>query len=1008
MTDRVPNFGPTGQVVYERSYARTKPDGTKENWFETTDRVIKGNLGLVYGSPETWGAFAKSEYSALKAMMDDFKVIPAGRHLWASGVPGRQFLFNPVVGDSLVLTRQGNQKIKDLVGQTIDVLSMSDEVNVSEKQWRSVGTWRPATFINSGEQETYKVIFESGREVVSTAEHVWYATDSRRKLTTLELEGHSVPVMYSPRPEEDADYWVGVMRGIIFGDGSVGSNEKAYIRIHADEKLELLNIFEKFGHRVAIHSDGVGYVGRLPKEWKTTMPSLEDSASTWRGFFVGWFAADGCVDARGVSNLHNKSKDVLEYAIQGFELAGISTGNVKLSRELNPYNGEIAHLYCIGINRFSLTEQDFIQESKRSRFGAVAVHNKTKKDKVISVVTTGLTEPVYCCLEPATKSWTVNGVLTGNCHVSHWNEKITDHFDFSFMRLMEGGGVGTNYSTKYIDRYPAPKRELKVHIVCDPAHPDYQKMFDAGIISTQFSHEWAGAFAVGDSREGWSDAMCDLIDTYFLDDVKHYDRVYNVTGVREEGRPLVSFGGTASGPMPLAIMLQEIAEIVNKRAAFGQQLTPIDMMEIDHSLAMCVVSGGNRRSARMAMVAWDDPYIMEFINCKTDSGKHWTTNISVAIDDDFIKLINSDRFPDNSWNKRALEVYEAAIKGMITNGEPGFWNYSLANHGELAEIVCTNPCGEIGLREWEACILGHINLDAFAPTQFGQEHDFEGMVEAHKLMTRFLIRASFGDKADPKQQDMVNRNRRIGVGHFGVAGFLAKLGIRYSDAPKGKFFPQLLRELYQVVKDESADYAFKLRIPAPVANTTMAPTGSIAKLVGATEGAQPPYAKRYKRRVQFSTINAPEQIQKHIDEGYEVEDSVYSANTKVVSFIVKEKLVDEVEKLGYDADFMVQSQDELSLEEMLSFQEMYQINYVDNAISYTANIPEDKYTVEELKQVIKPFLTTLKGTTIMVDGTRPQAPYLRLTKEEYDSLSGPKSIEDSTDEECASGACPIR
>jgi adenosylcobalamin-dependent ribonucleoside-triphosphate reductase len=356
----------------------------------------------------------------------------------------------------------------------------------------------------------------------------------------------------------------------------------------------------------------------------------------------------------------------------------------------------------------------------------------------------------------------------------------------------------------------------------------------------------------------------------------------------------------------------------------------------------------------------------------------------------------------------AEHVYQAAILGMLTNGEPGFWNYSLANHGELAEIVCTNPCGEIGLREWEACILGHINMDAFAPTPNRSQIDYEGMFKAHRLMTRFLIRASFGDKADPKQRDMVNMNRRIGVGHFGVTGFLAKLGIRYSEAPQQEFFPALLRDLYEAVKDEATDYSFRLRIPAPVANTTMAPTGSVAKLVGATEGAQPPYAKWYFRRIQFSTINAAEQIQRHIDEGYDVEDSVYSANTKVIKYTVKEKLLEEVEALGLDAAYVVQSQDELSLEEMLSFQEMYQTNYVDNAISYTANIPENKYSVEELAEIIKPFLPKLKGTTIMVDGTRPQSPYSRISKEEYLSLTGPKIIEDSVDESCSTGSCPIR
>lgn len=683
-----PNFGPTGQVVFERSYSRTKPDGSKEDWFETTDRVIKGNLGLVYGTPDTWNDTVKLEYDMLKSMMDNFQVVPAGRHLWASGVPGRQFLFN--------------------------------------------------------------------------------------------------------------------------------------------------------------------------------------------------------------------------------------------------------------------------------------------------------------------------------CHVSHWNEEITDHFDFTFMRLMEGGGVGTNYSSKYINRYEAPKRELKVHIVCDPDHPDYEKMKDAGILSTEFSHEWHGAFQIADTREGWSAGMTDLINTYFLDEVKHYDRVYNVTGVREEGRPLVSFGGTASGPLPFAIMLHEIAEVINKRVSTGKKLTPIDMMEIDHSLAMCVVSGGNRRSARMAMVAWDDPYIMEFINCKQDSGKHWTTNISVVVDDEFNHLIKKVTRDYHPLERQAKDVFKAAVTGMLRDGEPGFWNHSLSQHGELAEVVCTNPCGEITLREWEACILGHVNMAAFAPTIDNLEWDYEGMKLAHQLMTRFLIRASFGDKADPKQQDMVNTNRRIGVGHFGVAGFLNKLGIKYSDAPKGNFYPNLLRQLYTVVKQESMDYAFQLRIAAPVKNTTMAPTGSIAKLSGDTEGAQPPYAKYFIRNVQFSTINHSDKIQEFIDAGNKVEPSVYSANTMVVSFLTKEKLVQEVESLGYDADSIVQSQDELTLEDMLAFQEMYQTNYVDNAISYTANVPEGKYSVEEAMAIIARFLPNLKGTTIMVDGTRPQAPYQRLSKEEYESMAGPKSVESSVDEDCATGACPIR
>ena len=93
---------------------------------------------------------------------------------------------------------------------------------------------------------------------------------------------------------------------------------------------------------------------------------------------------------------------------------------------------------------------------------------------------------------------------------------------------------------------------------------------------------------------------------------------------------------------------------------------------------------------------------------------------------------------------------------------------------------------------------------------------------------------------------------------------------------------------------------------------------------------------------------------------------------------------------------------------MLSFQEMYQTHYADNAVSFTVNVPEDKYSIEETMSTLLTFLPKLKGTTIMVDGTRPQAPYERISKMHYNYLSGPKSVEDGTDENCSTGACPIR
>jgi ribonucleoside-triphosphate reductase len=581
-----------------------------------------------------------------------------------------------------------------------------------------------------------------------------------------------------------------------------------------------------------------------------------------------------------------------------------------------------------------------------------------------------------------------------NCHVSGWGDKFSDHAQFTFLRLMEGGGVGSNYSTKYLNKYPRSNHELRVHIVCDPDHPDYSAMSDAGLLSKEFSPEWPGAYSVEDSREGWANALVDFIDTFYRDDVKHTDRVYDVSRVRAAGAKLRTFGGVASGPLPFAQMLVTIDNVMGDLAS--DSITPLDAMAIDHAIAECVVSGGVRRSARMSIVHWNDPYVFEFIKAKEDGMHNWTTNISIEIDQDFFDAINASR---NSLESiKAVNVLQQVASRMLKNGEPGFWNSALSNVDEPNPVISTNPCGEIALQEWENCNLGHINMEAFHGVDESELH------EAHRLMTRFLIRSTFGDIADDKQQRIVNDNRRIGVGHFGVQGFLAKQGIRFSEAT-GTGFSDLLRSLKQTVRDTARRYSFQLRIPEPVKVTTVAPTGTIAKLAGATEGIHPIYARYFNRRVQFSNVGDAEQITKLQYDGYYSEPSIYAYNTTVIELPTKEKLVQEVEDLGIDPS-IVESADEISLNDMLAFQAMYQSEYADNAVSFTANVPRDRYSTSELVGILREYLPVLKGTTIMVDESRAQAPYQRISKDELDLAL--YTVEQSYDENCKNGACPVK
>ncbi|QGJ88330.1 ribonucleotide reductase [Mycobacterium phage DreamTeam1] len=591
-----------------------------------------------------------------------------------------------------------------------------------------------------------------------------------------------------------------------------------------------------------------------------------------------------------------------------------------------------------------------------------------------------------------------------NCWVAGWTETPSEHFSFTFLRLMEGGGVGANYSNSYLADYPAVVHPLQVHIVCDPDHPDYEDMREAGILSAHYDADWAGAYAIEDSREGWADALTDLIDTHYRRDTVHFQRVYDVSRIRKAGAKLKTFGGFASGPLPFAQMLEKVSDILTDRS--GEKLTGLDAMAIDHAIASCVVAGGVRRSARMSMMHWNDPQIFAFINAKTESGEHWTTNISVEVDDLFWEAQRGAFWVDRLEFIQAKKVMQLLTEGAVHNGEPGMWDSSLSNVGEPNKVVCTNPCGEITLEPWEPCNLGHINLAAFV-TPAGKT-DYIDLIRAHRLMTRFLIRATFSEVADPKSREVLDRNRRIGVGHLGVASYLALTGRRYSKAPADKRFTKFLREMASEVDSAASDYAHQLRIPVPVKKRTIAPTGTVAKMPGVSEGIHPIFSKYFKRRIRFNENSDFAALADLTRQGYEVEPDLFAPNTAVVTIPTKDTLVQAVvDRYGRDGEDIVESAADLTLNELLAFQALYQTCWADNAVSFTANVDPNAYSASDVWLTLDKFAGLIKGSTIFPEQSFQQAPYERITKQEYESAAA-KAVEDGVDEECANGACPIK
>lgn len=1003
-------WGPIGEDVFYRTYSHKKDDGTNESWAECVTRTVSGNLALVdkrHIEPD--------EQEKLVSLFYQMGALPAGRHLSASGRPGRQFLFNCLSGQTKVLTKKGWLPISECaqIGK-IEVLAQGSKEQTGVGCWTyGQGEWRSAEFRYFGEQDLYVVKFSDGTEVMATAEHKWYVTKRANPVETKNLVGHNVPFVTAPKPEKGEVFQAAILHGFTFGDGNLnvykGKPHSAHVRMFAEKDNDIAALFQAAGFEVTHPEHCNAYVGKLPADWKF-LPSEDASREYWYGFIVGLIAADGTVsDQSGSVILYQSDKEALDLIRQKSMEVGFACTPISMQREKNPWTGEISPNWRFTLRRFSVQPKELVLSQHRTNFEQAGDPSSGRSLEVLSVTEAGKKEAVYCAIEPETHTFVIeNSLLTGNCHAAGWSvEEPSAHVSFLFDELMQGGGVGSNYSNRFIRDLPKVTRQIDLHIICREDHPNVGEL--ESYVSAHCGKETDNVITVQDSREGWVEATDALVRVAFgesagfdiADDATEATITLDLSLIRERNAPLKTSGGKACGPKPLAEMLVNLVRVLD--GCYGRQLTSLDWMQVDHACAACVIAGGKRRSSRMSVKNWADDDIYEFINCKSMDGSHWSTNISVEIDNTFIAAYHD---ADHHLHTHARRVMRAVILGKRSNGEPGFWNVDMARIGEREpeKMFCPNPCGEIGLQMWENCNLGHINLEHWAPNPSGGVPAVE-MQEAFRLMARFLVRATFGDIPQARQREVVDRNRRIGVGFFGYHAWLALHGIRYSDGHKDGWICATLGAMHEVVKEAAHLYATQLGIPSPVKFTTLAPTGTIAILPGATASGQAMFGPWFKRRVRYSNMDDKLQVLRM--EGYEMYPDDDAADTTIVVYYCEDPLTAKVRALGFDPASILESQYDIKLEDSLATQAMFQSVYVDNAISFTINMfPQDMPNESEMEAMFVSYLPLIKGTTFFPEKSRKNSPYEVLSKEQWDAYTGPKQVT-SIEVECKTG-CPVK
>ena len=367
--------------------------------------------------------------------------------------------------------------------------------------------------------------------------------------------------------------------------------------------------------------------------------------------------------------------------------------------------------------------------------------------------------------------------------------------------LLGGTGVGYSVQRSHIEKLPAinkpnPKRTRR--------------------------------FLIGDSIEGWADAVGMLVKSYF----KGTSRLrFDFSDIRPKGARLVTSGGKAPGPQPLRECLVKVEGILDSKEE-GDQLSSIEVHDVVCHIADAVLAGGIRRAALISLFSADDQAMLA-----AKAGNWWETNPQRGRANNSVVImrhrIDKDTFLD-LWDR---------VKQSGT-GEPGFYFTNDKDYG-------CNPCCEISLRPFQFCNLTEINV-----SDIETQEEYEDRSRAASIIG--TLQASYTDfhYLRPVWQRNTEKDYLIGVSMTGIAsGNVLKL-----DMPRAA----------EIVKLTNAEIAEKIGIKPAARCTTVKPAGTTSLTLGTSSGIHAWHNDYYIRRLrvgknesiyQYLTIRHPELVE---------------------------------------------------------------------------------------------------------------------------------------------------
>ena len=384
--------------------------------------------------------------------------------------------------------------------------------------------------------------------------------------------------------------------------------------------------------------------------------------------------------------------------------------------------------------------------------------------------------PSMRSLQFAGKPIAINNARLYNCcflPVDH-----VDAFSEVMFLLLSGTGVGYSVQQHHVEKLPEINKPVKNR-----------------------------RYLVGDSIEGWADAVKVLMTAYMKGKAMP---VYDFSDVREKGAPLITSGGKAPGPEPLKDCLHNVQKILDRKHN-GEQLTSLEVHDILCYIADAVLAGGIRRSAMISLFDIDDD---DMLTCKF--GNWWETAPQRGRANNSAVIVRSKVEEEtfmNLWKK-----IEAS-----GSGEPGFFFTNDKDWG-------MNPCAEISLRPFQFC-----NLTTIHAGDVTSQEDLNARAKAAALIG--TLQASYTNFHYLRDiwKRTTEREALIGVSMTGIAS--------------GTVLNLNMKEAATMVKEENERVSSLIGTNAAARCTTVKPEGTSSLVLGTSSGIHAWHNKHYIRRI---------------------------------------------------------------------------------------------------------------------------------------------------------------